>query len=44
MIEANGLTKIYGDKVAVDDLSFTVRPGSSPASWDPTAPASPSTS
>jgi ABC-2 type transport system ATP-binding protein len=27
MIEANGLTKIYGDKRAVDDLSFTVRPG-----------------
>ncbi|MEJ5946595.1 ATP-binding cassette domain-containing protein [Pseudokineococcus basanitobsidens] len=28
MIEARGLTKRYGDKVAVDDLSFTVRPGS----------------
>jgi ABC-2 type transport system ATP-binding protein len=27
MIEAHGLTKRYGDKVAVDDLSFTVRPG-----------------
>jgi ABC-2 type transport system ATP-binding protein len=27
MIEARGLTKRYGDKVAVDDLSFTVRPG-----------------
>jgi ABC-2 type transport system ATP-binding protein len=27
MIEAQGLTKRYGDKVAVDDLSFTVRPG-----------------
>jgi ABC-2 type transport system ATP-binding protein len=27
MIEARGLTKTYGDKVAVDDLSFTVRPG-----------------
>lgn len=27
MIEAVGLTKRYGDKVAVDDLSFTVRPG-----------------
>jgi len=27
MIEAFGLTKRYGDKVAVDDLSFTVRPG-----------------
>ncbi|MGH2851925.1 MAG: ABC transporter ATP-binding protein [Solirubrobacteraceae bacterium] len=27
MIEATGLTKRYGDKVAVRDLSFTVRPG-----------------
>ena len=27
MIEARGLTKTYGEKLAVDDLSFTVRPG-----------------
>jgi ABC-2 type transport system ATP-binding protein len=27
VIEAVGLTKRYGDKVAVDDLSFVVRPG-----------------
>ena len=27
MIEIEGLTKRYGEKVAVDDLSFTVRPG-----------------
>jgi ABC-2 type transport system ATP-binding protein len=27
MIEARGLTKRYGDKTAVHDLSFTVRPG-----------------
>jgi ABC-2 type transport system ATP-binding protein len=27
MIEARGLTKQYGDKLAVDDLTFTVRPG-----------------
>ncbi len=27
MIEAHGLTKRYGDKVAVDDLSFQVLPG-----------------
>jgi ABC-2 type transport system ATP-binding protein len=27
MIEARGLTKRYGNKVAVNDLSFTVRPG-----------------
>jgi ABC-2 type transport system ATP-binding protein len=26
-IEARGLTKRYGDNLAVDDLSFTVRPG-----------------
>lgn len=28
MIEARGLTKRYGEVVAVDDLSFSVRPGS----------------
>jgi ABC-2 type transport system ATP-binding protein len=27
MIEIRGLTKRYGDRLAVDDLSFTVRPG-----------------
>ncbi|WP_182113286.1 MULTISPECIES: ABC transporter ATP-binding protein [unclassified Actinotalea] len=27
MIEATGLTKRYGDKTAVDGISFTVRPG-----------------
>ena len=27
MIEARGLSKRYGDKLAVDDLTFTVRPG-----------------
>src|SRR5882672_1247017 len=27
MIEAQNITKRYGEKVAVDDLSFTVRPG-----------------
>src|ERR1700740_2134423 len=27
MIEVRGLTKRYGDKVAVDDLSFVVEPG-----------------
>ncbi len=27
MIEASGLTKRYGEKVAVRDLTFTVRPG-----------------
>src|ERR1700730_17315266 len=27
MIEARGLTKRFGEKLAVDDLSFTVQPG-----------------
>jgi ABC-2 type transport system ATP-binding protein len=27
MIEASGLTKRYGDTLAVDGLSFQVRPG-----------------
>jgi ABC-2 type transport system ATP-binding protein len=27
VIEAKNLTKRYGDRLAVDDLSFTVRPG-----------------
>jgi len=27
VIEANGLTKRYGTRTAVDDLSFVVRPG-----------------
>ncbi|MYW02452.1 ATP-binding cassette domain-containing protein, partial [Streptomyces sp. SID3343] len=27
MIQANALTKRYGAKTAVDDLTFTVRPG-----------------
>jgi ABC-2 type transport system ATP-binding protein len=27
MIEANGLSKRYGGKAAVDGLSFTIRPG-----------------
>ena len=27
MIQAHGLTKLYGDKTAVDHLDFTVRPG-----------------
>ena len=39
-IEVRGLTKRYGKTVAVDDLSFEVHPGGSPASSDPTAPAS----
>jgi ABC-type multidrug transport system ATPase subunit len=27
MIEARQLTKRYGDKTAIEDVSFTVRPG-----------------
>lgn len=35
MIEARGLTKRYGDKVAVRDLSFTAGPDRSPACLGP---------
>ena len=27
MIEVTGLTKHYGERVAVDDLTFTIKPG-----------------
>ena len=27
MIEVTGLTKLYGERVAVDDLTFTIKPG-----------------
>jgi ABC-type uncharacterized transport system ATPase subunit len=27
MIEIRGLSKRYGDRIAVDDVSFTIRPG-----------------
>src|SRR5260221_11503606 len=35
MIEARGLTKKYGDTVAVDNLSFTVEPGRIPGFLGP---------
>ena len=38
MIEAGGLTKRYGDKLAVDDLTFTVRPGVVTGFLGPTGP------
>ena len=41
MIEAVGLTKRYGAKTAVYNLSFRCAPARSPDSWGPTAPASP---
>ena len=41
MIVTHGLTKRYGKTVAVDDLSFTVPPASSPASSARTDRASP---
>ncbi|GAA3354166.1 hypothetical protein GCM10020366_09960 [Saccharopolyspora gregorii] len=41
MIEAEGLTKRYGSKVAVNDLSFTARPGTVTGFLAPTARASP---
>ena len=40
-LEIDHLTKRYGGEVVVDDLSFTVARVASPASSDPTAPASP---
>jgi ABC-2 type transport system ATP-binding protein len=40
MIEARNLTKRYGPKLAVSDLSFTVRPGIVTGFLGPTAPAS----
>ena len=39
-IRATDLTKRFGEKVAVDGLSFEVDPDRSPASSVPTAPAS----
>ena len=41
MIQVEALTKRYGDKTAVDDLSFEVRPGMVTGFLGPTAPASP---
>ena len=35
MIEAAGLSKRFGDKLAVDQLSFTVEPGRSPLARQP---------
>ena len=40
MIEVEALTKRYGSTLAVDDLSFSVEPGGSPASSARTARAS----
>ena len=37
-VEVNGLVRRFGDFAAVDDVSFSVQPGSSSASSDPTAP------
>ena len=39
-LEIEHVTKRYGHEVVVDDLTFTVAPDASPASWDPTAPGS----
>ena len=40
-LEFENVTKRYGHEVVVDDLTFTVQPDGSPASWDPTVPVSP---
>lgn len=39
MITAHGLTKRYGDRTAVQDLDFTVRPGTVTSSPGPALPA-----
>ncbi len=41
VIEAKGVTKGYGDKLLVENMSFPFRPAASSASSDPTAPARP---
>ena len=41
MIEIDGLTKRYGDKTAVDQLSFVVEPAWSPGSSARTGRESP---
>ncbi len=41
VIEVRSLTKSYGEKKGVFDLSFTVKAGRSLATWAPTAQAKP---
>jgi hypothetical protein len=41
MTEARGLTRRFGQMVAVDGLTFSVRPGEVTNSWGATARASP---
>jgi ABC-type branched-subunit amino acid transport system ATPase component len=43
MIEARHLTKRHGDKLAVSDLSFTVRPGFVTGFVGPNVPGTPPT-
>ncbi len=40
MIQVEHVTKRYGEKTAVDDLSFTVKPGIVTGFLGPTGPAS----
>ena len=40
-MQVRGMTKCYGHTLAVDGLSFGWSRAGSPASWGPTAPASP---
>ena len=40
MIEVKHLTKQYGDKLAVNDISFTVEDGEILDFWDRTVPES----
>ncbi|MEJ2552281.1 MAG: hypothetical protein P8Z34_16535 [Anaerolineales bacterium] len=39
VLKAQGLSKRYGDLLAVDDLSIEVQRGVFSGSWAPTAPA-----
>ena len=41
MIEATNLKERYGSRTAVEDLTFTIRPGIVTGFLGPTAPASP---
>jgi hypothetical protein len=43
MIEARGLVKRYGATAAVNDLSFTIRPGLGPPARSCSAAAAPDT-
>jgi ABC-type branched-subunit amino acid transport system ATPase component len=41
IIDVEGITKAFGDKVVVNDISLRVRPGEIYGFWDPTGAARP---